>query len=207
MTVESHAHWQSIYEERSPEEVSWYEPVPERSLELIDSAGIAEDAPIIDVGGGASALAGRLLSAGYVDITVADISPAALELARAPLGADAERVTWVVADVRDARFGRQFELWHDRAVFHFMVDPGERDAYLSTLKRSLRPGGWLIVATFGPHGPTRCSGLPVRRYGADALAAELGVEFELDRSELDVHRTPSGTDQQFLYATFRRHAG
>jgi SAM-dependent methyltransferase len=207
MTTDSRSHWETVYSERSPDAVSWYEQVPERSLKLIESMGLPADAPIIDVGGGASSLAARLLAAGHTDVTVADISQEALARARAALGADAERVDWIEADVREADLGRVFELWHDRAVFHFMVDPADRRGYLATLRRSLRPGGRLMLATFGPEGPTRCSGLPVRRYGADALTSELGPDFEQLGSELHLHRTPSGSEQQFLYARFSRPGG
>jgi SAM-dependent methyltransferase len=206
MGVEARTHWERIYEEKAPEALSWYQPVPNTSLELIEKARVARDAAILDVGGGASSLAGRLLDAGYTDVTVADISSAALDRARAALGPDADRVTWVEADVRDHDFGRRFDLWHDRAVLHFMVEPADRDGYLEVLRRTLRLGGHLILATFGPEGPTRCSGLPVSRYGAPALA-EVLPEFELLSSRIEVHHTPSGTPQQFLYAHLRRAAG
>ncbi len=198
------AHWQQVYEKRDPCEVSWYEPAPERSLALIAGADLDRDTAIIDVGGGGSRLAAELLAAAYSDLTVADISVSALEQARSELGERAAEVDWVEADVRDHDFGRRFGLWHDRAVFHFMVDDADRDAYLATLKRSLAREGQLIIATFGPRGPERCSGLPVNRYGAQELAAQLGSQFEPLCSEVQVHRTPSGNEQQFLYARFRR---
>jgi SAM-dependent methyltransferase len=203
MVVHAQAHWERIYEEKAPDEVSWYESVPRASLELIEEARVARDAAILDVGGGASGLAGRLLDAGYTDITVADISGRALDRARAALGEDADRVAWVEADVREHDFGRRFDLWHDRAAFHFMVEGADRAAYLETLRGTLGPSGHLIVATFGPEGPTRCSGLPVSRYGAPAIA-ELLPDFELVSSRLEMHHTPSGTAQQFLYAHLRR---
>ncbi len=197
------AHWQQVYEERNPSQVSWYEPVPEASLSMIEAAGLPLDAAILDVGGGASRLAAELLKAGYCDVTVVDISEAALEKARAEFG-DPRQVKWINADVSTHDFGRQYDLWHDRAVFHFMVESADRDAYLEALSRTLRPGGHLILATFGPEGPTSCSGLPVHRYGANELAETLGDEFELLRSEIRLHPTPSGSSQQFLYAGFRR---
>jgi ubiquinone/menaquinone biosynthesis C-methylase UbiE len=203
MGVEAQAHWERIYTENAPVEVSWYEAVPRASLELIEEANIARDAAILDVGGGASGLAGQLLDAGYTDITVADISAAALGRARSELGERADRVTWVGADVRDHDFGRGFELWHDRAVLHFMVEDADRGGYLDTLRRTLHQSGHLIVATFGPEGPTRCSGLPVNRYSGASLA-ELLPEFELVSSRLELHHTPAGTPQQFLYAHLRR---
>lgn len=185
-------------------ELSWTEAVPAMSLELIAQTGLTFDAAIVDVGGGASRLAAELLELGHSDITVADISGEALDRAKADLGEDADRVTWIEADVRDHDFGRSFDLWHDRAVFHFMVDVSDRDGYLATLRRSLRPGGHVILATFGPEGPTECSGLPVKRYDAEAISGALGREFELVSSRLKVHRTPSGRSQQFIYVHIRR---
>lgn len=203
MSIESR-HWQRVYSERQPWEVSWHEPVPETSLELIEEAGLPRDAAILDAGGGASSLAGRLLAAGYTDIAVADISEEGLRRAREELGPEAERVAWLRADLRAHEFDRRFDLWHDRAVLHFMVDPDDRASYLETLRGALRPGGHLIVATFGPEGPERCSGLPVDRYGATELSALLGEEFTLLSSRLQDHRTPSGAKQQFLYAHLAR---
>jgi len=200
-------YWQRVYLERTPEEVSWYEEVPRTSLQLIEEAALRLDAAILDVGGGASKLPGHLVTAGYTDVTVADISRAALEQARVELGDAGERVTQIEADVRFHDFARVFELWHDRAVFHFMVDPADRNRYLATLARSLRPGGHLILATFGPNGPTRCSGLPVTRYGSDELLSVLGEDFELISSRLEEHRTPGGRSQEFLYAHLRGKPG
>ena len=199
--------WQRTYLERRTDELSWTEATPTVSLELIAEAAPSPDAAVVDVGGGASRLAGELLRAGYRDVTVADISAESLERAKADLGAEAARVSWVVADVRDHDFGRRFDLWHDRAVLHFMVDDEDRDAYLRTLDRALRPGGDLVLATFGPQGPTQCSGLPVRRYDAQRLAELLGRDFELRSSRLHDHRTPRGAVQQFVYTRFKRRAG
>jgi SAM-dependent methyltransferase len=198
------AHWEDRYSTEAPEELSWYQPRPQRSLELIQATGLSHEARILDVGGGTSRLAAQLLGMGYTDLTVADISPAALAHARAELGRDAARVTWVEADVRTHDFRRRYDLWHDRAVFHFMVSPADREGYLNVLHRTLRPGGHLILATFGPQGPTQCSGLPVERYSADALQRVLGEGFALASSSLAAHRTPSGASQQFLYARLVR---
>jgi ubiquinone/menaquinone biosynthesis C-methylase UbiE len=192
-------HWDHIYVGKEPDAVSWFEPVPRSSLEVIDDLDLPLDAPILDVGGGASRLAAELARRGYSDITVADISSAALDRARAGFP-DADRVSWVVADVRSHDFGRRFGLWHDRAVFHFMVSAEDKRAYLATLERSIEPSGHVVMATFGPDGPTRCSGLPVARYGADALAAMIGERAELKSWHLEEHRTPSGVSQQFLFA-------
>ncbi len=205
MTVDARSHWQDAYARKAPDEVSWFEEAPRESLALIESVAHARQAAIIDVGGGASRLAGRLLLRGYRDLTVADISAVALERARLEIGSGAGAVTWVETDVRDHDFGREFDLWHDRAVFHFMVEDTDRACYLETLSRSLRSGGRFVLATFGPDGPTRCSGLPVRRYGADELATVLGPGWTLESSHLQVHETPAGNEQQFQYSVFRRH--
>lgn len=206
MTDASAAHWQRTYRERSVEELSWTEPVPDASLALIEAAGLRPGAAIIDVGAGASRLAAELLARGYTEVTVADISTKGMERAKADLGDQADRVTWVEADAREHDFGRRFDLWHDRALFHFMVEPADRDGYLAVLNRSLKPGGHLVLATFGPDGPSECSGLPVSRYDAGAIARTLGKEYELVASRLVEHRTPSGTAQQFIYAHLRHQA-
>lgn len=207
MVLESQIHWDAAYTRKAPTEVSWFEPVPETSLALIEETSLGPDAAIIDVGGGAGHLARELRSRGYRDITVADISAAALDQARSNLARADAGVSFVEADVRDHDFGRQFDLWHDRALFHFMVDPIDRDAYLRTLRRSLRSAGFLILATFGPQGPEQCSGLPVCRYDATGIAPLLGGEFELLASKLHVHATPSRSEQQFHYGLFRRREG
>jgi SAM-dependent methyltransferase len=198
------AHWEGRYSTKAPETVSWYEPHPQHSLDLVQATGLGHEARILDVGGGASSLAARLLDIGYTDLTVADISPAALVHARAKLGSDAERIVWVEADVRSHEFGRSYDLWHDRAVFHFMVSTADRESYLNVLRHTLRPGGHLIIATFGPKGPTECSGLPVQRYAVEDLVGVLGVDFTLASSNLATHHTPSGVSQQFLYAHLLR---
>jgi SAM-dependent methyltransferase len=199
-TTETRRHWEGVWTSKQPEEVSWFESRPRVSLEMIEAVGLPLDAPILDVGGGASRLAAELVDRGYEDVTVADISEAALAEAREALGRDAERVNWVVADVTGHDFGRRFALWHDRAVFHFLIDEADRRRYLEVLQRSLAPGGHVLIATFGPDGPTSCSGLPVVRYGAEELAAMFAPVAKLVEHRLEVHRTPSGKDQQFLHA-------
>ncbi len=194
------AHWQQVYAEKDPRRVSWYEHVAERSLALIEEANLQSDAAIVDVGGGLSRLAADLLSAGFTDVTVADVSRLALDRAQAAMGGAAQRVHWVEADVRRHDFGRRFDLWHDRAVFHFMVAGADRNGYLEVLRRTLRPRGHLVVAVFGPDGPTSCSGLPVARYDLADLQRALGDDFVPVASALHTHRTPSGGRQQFLYA-------
>lgn len=200
---DSRAHWQRIFTDREPEEVSWFEEMPKTSIELIEEAAPPLDAGILDVGGGTSRLAGQLVTAGYTDVTVADISNTALQRARAELGAEANTVKWIEADVRDHDFGRTFDLWHDRAVFHFMVQTADRDRYLAVLRRTLRPGGHLILATFGPGGPTQCSGLPVARYTPDELVPTVGQEFLPVSFRTVQHHTSAGRSQEFLYAHLR----
>ena len=197
------AHWQTAYQTRDATTVSWFQPVPVQSLELIQATGVAETSPIIDVGGGASTLVDHLLAAGYSDLTVLDIAPAALERARSRLGALADRVAWIAADVTRFVPARRYGLWHDRAFFHFLTDPEDRDRYLRVLRAGLAEGGHLILATFGPEGPTRCSGLDVHRYSAAELSQVLGTGFRLERSNLDEHLTPAGGCQQFLYGWWR----
>jgi SAM-dependent methyltransferase len=196
-------HWRGVYEKRAIEELSWTEEVPAASLAAIAAAVPNPTASILDVGGGASRLAAELLALGYEDLTVADISAAAMERAKAGLGPEAARVKWVEANLRSHDFGRRFDLWHDRAVFHFMVEPADRDGYLEVLARTLRPGGDLVLATFGSDGPTECSGRPVDRHDAESLVRVLGPHFTPVSSRLVEHTTPSGRTQQFLYARFR----
>jgi ubiquinone/menaquinone biosynthesis C-methylase UbiE len=198
------ARWDAVYGRRDLRHLSWYEPAPEISLALITQAGVPRDAAIIDVGGGASGLAAALLASGYTDVTVADISAASLEAAQATLSADAKRIHWIQADVRSHDFGRLYHLWHDRAVFPFMVTAADREAYLDNLRRTLAPDGSVIFATFGPSGPTHCSGLPTRRYDAPELIRLLGPDFDPLASRLHQHTTPAGDEQQFLYLLARR---
>jgi SAM-dependent methyltransferase len=201
--MEQADHWERVYAEKEPEEVSWFETVPKTSLAVIAEAVLPATAAILDVGGGTSTLAEHLVRAGYRDVTVADISDTALERARARFSAgDAAAVHWVQADVRSHAFDRTFDLWHDRAVFHFMVDSADRDGYLTVLRRTLRPGGHLVLATFGPDGPPQCSGLPVSRYGRGELSSVLESAFALISCQLEEHRTPTGRLQQFMYTHF-----
>jgi ubiquinone/menaquinone biosynthesis C-methylase UbiE len=203
MTTIATVHWDGVYGAAAPEEMSWFEAEP-RSFELIDAAAPSRDAAIIDVGGGTSALAARLIEAGYHDVTVSDVSGAALAEHRRRSGDAGERITYIEGDLRETGFGRRFDLWHDRAVLHFMVEAADRDAYVERLKRSLAPTGEAIIATFGPEGPTSCSGLPTARYSGDELAHVFSPEFLLRSAELHTHRTPAGDEQQFLYAHLRR---
>ena len=192
-------HWHRVYATKRPTEVSWYQSIPERSLALIRATGAPLTAPILDVGGGASTLVDHLLDAGYEDVSVLDIATNAFDQARARLGAAAARVTWITADITEFEPPRAYAVWHDRAVFHFLTDPTERDRYADLLRGALQPRGHFVLATFGPDGPTRCSGLDVQRYSAEQIGALLGQDFHLREHELEEHRTPRGTAQQFLY--------
>lgn len=203
MSETNRAHWDHVYARRALDEVSWYQAEPTKSLELIHASGAGRDAPIIDVGGGASFLVDRLIQEGYHDLTVLDISSEVLRKLRDRLGPSAESVVLVQADVTEFRPNRRYTLWHDRAVFHFLVDRAERERYVAVLKQALEVGGHLVIATFGPEGPERCSGLPVQRYAADSLAQTLGADFALVESSLDTHHTPTGASQQFLFARFQ----
>jgi SAM-dependent methyltransferase len=199
MSLDPGRHWEEIYRRDDAGEVSWFEEVPRHSLELIRATGLSRDSPILDIGGGASRLVDHLVSAGYTDLTVLDISAAALALARARLAKAADSIDWIDADVTRFQPNRRYALWHDRAAFHFLVTPEDQQRYVRALKAALGPRGHVILATFGPEGPTRCSGLPVHRYSAGELCAALGSGFELKRSELVEHRTPAGRSQQFLF--------
>jgi len=200
-------HWDHVYRTKRPDEVSWYQRDPALSLEFIRRAVPDLSAPIVDVGGGASRLVDSLLQSGYSDVTVLDVSEAALELARARLADSASRVRWIAGDVLSVPFpAAAFDLWHDRAVFHFLTDDKDRGAYLKQVRRALRPHGSVVIATFAEDGPTRCSGLPVARYSANTLHAEFGRGFELVDSAREQHVTPVGVTQSFVYCLFERSA-
>jgi SAM-dependent methyltransferase len=203
VTDEAKAHWDAVYSHRAVTDVSWYEAYPRKSLELIHACRLQRHDPIIDVGGGAAFLVDALLNQGADDLTVLDISAAVLEKVRARLSPDSKPVALLRADVTAFRAAREYALWHDRAVFHFLVHAEDRERYLDALRHALRPNGYVIIATFGPEGPERCSGLPVMRYDAKRLTQELGGDFKLVESSLELHHTPSGAPQQLLYCRFR----
>jgi trans-aconitate methyltransferase len=201
---ERETHWQNVYRTKSPQSVSWYQPHAATSLALIREAAHDLGAGILDVGGGASMLADDLLAAGYRDLSVLDISAAALDVIRVRLDDRAGSVRFIVADLLNWRPERTWNLWHDRAVFHFLTAPADQDAYLARLALATRPGAGVILATFAPDGPEKCSGLPVARYDADTLAARLGEDYRLKRSLREEHRTPGGAVQRFAWAVFER---
>lgn len=200
------AHWQQVYETKATDAVSWYQPVPQPSADLLSLTGATPESGIIDIGGGASTLVDWLLCKGFRDVTVLDLSEAALAAAQARLGAAASAATWIAADVTEWRPARHYDIWHDRAAFHFLTDPGDRASYVERLRTALRPGGHAVIGTFAPDGPEKCSGLPVQRHDAETLSAVLGEGFRLVDSRRHEHVTPWGSVQRFHFGTFRRDA-
>jgi SAM-dependent methyltransferase len=198
------AHWEHVYRTKAVDTVSWYQAEPTLSLAIIAEVAPSRDARIIDVGAGASRLTDALLSRGYEHLTVLDISAAALDVSRARLGDAAAPVTWLAADVLEVALAPSaYDVWHDRAVFHFLTDAADRARYVHQLRTALRAGGYAIVATFADDGPLRCSGLETCRYSAESLAAEFGEAFELVASHREEHTTPSGGVQAFTYVVLR----
>lgn len=197
------SHWETIYTTKAPTEVGWYEPHLRMSLEFIVRSGVRPEGRIIDVGGGASTLVDDLLARGFRHITVLDLSPAAINLAKARLGKHAADVVWIEADITHVTLPEQYyDLWHDRAVFHFLTMADDRRRYVDAVQRALKPGGHLIVATFAPEAPPQCSGLEVVRYRPEQLQEELGASFALLESCHEGHLTPSGMSQPYLYCRF-----
>jgi SAM-dependent methyltransferase len=198
-------HWEQVYSTKATDGVSWFQEHAEQSLQLIRGTGVPCSASVIDVGGGASTLVDDLLHQGYLAPTVLDLSAAALSAAQARLGARAAEVSWLVGDI--TRIGlpvHAYDVWHDRAVFHFLTTPAQREAYVQAVLCSVKPGGHVIVATFAEDGPLQCSGLPVMRYSPTALHAEFGSPFTLLKHEREEHHTPLGTVQKFVYCYCRK---
>ena len=200
------AHWQDVYSRKAADEVSWYQATPTRSLEWIRASAPDPGSRILDVGAGASTLVDHLLDAGYRHPGVLDLAPSAIETVRARLGARAGEVEWFVDDVTRFAPPHRFDVWHDRAVLHFLTDPVRQREYAEALRRTLAPGGHAIIATFAHGGPTRCSGLEVARFDCSEIAALLGEELECVRAEEEIHVTPAGVEQRFQYCLFRRVA-
>lgn len=193
-------HWDAVYASKSPEEVSWFQRRPGLSVDLIQRVAPRSDAAIIDVGGGASTLVDALLASGYTNIAVSDIAAAALHHAQTRLGDAAARVIWRCEDILEASLPKAaFDVWHDRAVFHFLTSAADRMRYVAQVERAVRPNGYVIVATFADDGPQRCSGLEVKRYSASALHAEFGGSFELIDEIREEHITPGASRQMFQY--------
>ena len=202
--MDAKTHWEKVYTTKEPEAVSWYRAHLEKSLALIERAADALSAAIIDVGGGESTLVDDLLLRGYTNLTVLDISPTAIEVTKKRLGSAAEQVHWLVGDITEVQLEPYaYDLWHDRAVFHFLTTAERRLAYIRQVTRVVKPGGHVIISTFGPEGPMKCSGLDVTRYDAESLHGEFGGRFRLMESFKELHQTPVGTTQQFLYCYCR----
>lgn len=194
------AHWETVFTDKQANELSWTQEIPQTSLNFIDSFNLPKTAGVIDIGGGDSNLADFLLERGYQDITVLDISEKALERAKLRLGAKAQRINWVVSDITEYQAGRQFDIWHDRATFHFLTTEGEIMKYLATAERSV--ARFMTIGTFSEDGPTRCSGLGIKQYSAEKLQETLAEGFEKIRCITEDHITPFQTRQNFLYCSF-----
>lgn len=204
-SISRKTHWEQVYENKPVDQVSWFQRDPRRSLELIEASGTAKDAPIIDVGAGASVLVDQLLLNGYTDLSVLDISKNALDISKRRLGNHATDVAWLVDDVTEFQPGRSYALWHDRAVFHFLRDPSQQSAYRSTLMRALASGGQAIIGTFAVDGPLRCSGLEIAQYDAARMQAVMGADFTLLQESRESHTTPAGSIQNFAWFRLRYH--
>ena len=200
----SQAHWQNVYQTKGEREVSWFQEDPAPSLELIARAGATGSSAIVDVGGGASRLVDVLLERGFQDVTVLDISAAALAATCNRLGRAAERATWIVGDMTIWRPEARYDIWHDRAAFHFLNTPEQQRAYAERLRQALKAGGHAVIGAFALDGPEKCSGLPVRRHSAESIAAVLGSGFALTDSRRHQHRTPWDSEQSFQFCTFAR---
>ena len=200
-------HWEKIYATKASDQVSWYRPHLETSIVLIERSVSVRSASIIDIGGGESSLVDDLLARGFHNVAVLDVSQAAIDATKQRLGQVADRVRWVTADITQVQLHpAAYDVWHDRAVFHFLTAPERRAEYVRQVARSVKAGGYVIVSTFGPEGPTKCSGLDVVRYDAESLHEEFGTRFRLVESSKELHETPFGTIQQFLYCYCRHEA-
>jgi SAM-dependent methyltransferase len=202
--MSSKEHWDTVYATKGADHVSWFRPHLDRSLAFLEAANVSLDGGVIDVGGGASTFVDDLLDRGYTNISVLDLSRAALDAARDRLCERASLVQWICADITDTELPvGVYDFWHDRAVFHFLRDPLARGRYVAAVRRLLKPGGHIVMATFGPHGPEKCSGLEVMRFTPEALHAEFGSEFVRLASATEIHTTPWGAEQQFVYCYCR----
>ena len=200
------AHWENVYTTKGENEVSWFQQSPAPSFELITQAGATHASAIIDIGGGASRLVDHLVGQGFEDVTVLDLSGAALEAAKRRLERRADPVHWVVADATAWEPAKAYDIWHDRAAFHFLTDEKDRAAYIARLTQGVKAGGHAIIATFALDGPEKCSGLPVARYDSASLARTLGSKFLLVHTRRHEHATPWGSRQMFQFSVFRREA-
>ncbi|CAG8566770.1 23482_t:CDS:1 [Cetraspora pellucida] len=197
-------HWETVYKTKAPNDVSWYCPHLETSLRFIEKAIQSQNLPIIDVGGGQSTLVDDLLARGYQNISVLDISETAINGTKERLGKAAKNVKWLTADITQVKLPEHYyDVWHDRAVFHFLTTPEQRAAYVKQVALAMKSGGHVIMSTFGPQGPEKCSGLEVIRYDAESLREQFGEQFQLIDSIIEIHQTPFNTKQQFLYCYFK----
>jgi 2-polyprenyl-3-methyl-5-hydroxy-6-metoxy-1,4-benzoquinol methylase len=207
---EQKVHWENVYQTKSPMQVSWYQPKPTLSLELINRTNISKDQPIIDVGGGASVLVDYLYQEGFTNLAVLDIAGEAIALSQKRLGNLATNIKtnikWYISDVKQFQPEYQFSLWHDRAVFHFLTEPNDRQIYRQVLEQALKPNGHVIIATFALDGPVKCSGLDVIQYDAEKLVMELGDNFQLIETTSEIHITPAEKEQKFIYCHFQKNA-
>jgi ubiquinone/menaquinone biosynthesis C-methylase UbiE len=203
--MQTKEHWENVYTTKATDSVSWFQEHAETSLKLIQKIHAEKSTSIIDIGGGASTLVDDLLSHGYSKLSVLDLSSAALEVSKARIGSAARNVNWLVADITKVNFSEhEFDIWHDRAVFHFLTEPQDRLAYVKTVLRSLKPKGHVIISAFAEDGPTKCSGLPVMRYSAESLQSEFGESFLLKSQFSETHSTPLGTTQNFIFCHFEK---
>ncbi|AMG75181.1 class I SAM-dependent methyltransferase [Sphingopyxis granuli] len=206
MSSDMEAHWNRVYRQKGSNGVSWYQEKPTLSLAALDRFGARPTDALIDVGGGASSLVDHLLDRGWEDLSVLDLAQSSLDAARLRLGDRGEQIVWIRADITQWTPPRSYDVWHDRAVFHFLTEPAQRSAYKAALAQGLLPGGLVIMATFAPDGPEKCSGLPVVRYDAEGLQAELGDSFELLEDWREEHVTPWGDRQAFVWCVFRKRS-
>lgn len=197
-------HWENIYNSKKFEEVSWYQEKPETSLDFIFSLDLEKNSRILDMGGGDSFLADFLLAEGFTDLTVADISEKALERAKQRLGKDADKIKWVVTDASEFTPAEKFDLWHDRATFHFLTEQVQINNYLRILQKALKPGGYFVLGTFSETGPTKCSGIEIRQYSVKEMENLVGNNFTRIRCENMDHTTPSGETQNFTFCSFQK---
>jgi hypothetical protein len=198
----SKKHWETVYETKSPFEVSWTQQIPKTSLDFIESFDLPKTAAIIDVGGGDSNLVDHLLALGYENVTVLDISAKSIERAKERLGSLAEKVTWIVSDIKDFQPKIKYSIWHDRAAFHFLTQDSQKEKYLDLVNQAVE--GYLIIATFSENGPLKCSGLEIQQYSEKSLEQQFGQEFDLVESRIEDHQTPFETIQNFVFGVFKR---
>ena len=199
-------HWENVYQKESPEDLSWYQDKPEMSLKLIAATGVGFDGNLIDIGGGASKLGSLLVAQGFTKVTVLDIAAHSIEQAKLLIGEQANKIQWIEADATNYNFAEKYDIWHDRAAFHFLTDIHDRKRYVGAVQQSLNTGGHLIIATFGLKGPRKCSGLHVVRYSPETLHNEFGNNFDLVESFVEVHSTPSKVQQEFIFCRFTKRS-